>query len=115
MRVSTKRFYERANGETVKLGSGWEVLLATLLDERGYTWTQPDPLTWIDSNGKTRKYYPDFYLPRYSVYLEVKSELTYKLAKDKCDYIISNYKNVIFLWNEKQIKNFSVHLNQKHY
>lgn len=110
MRISTQKFYEKPNGEKVRLGSGWEVLLATLLDKSGYEWTQPKPLPWTDSNGKPHKYYPDFYLPEYGIYFEVKSTLSYKLAKEKVDFIIKHYKNVIMLWNVKEIKNFNAHL-----
>jgi len=79
-----------------------------LLDEQGVEWTQPEPLIWIDSNGKPRRYYPDFYLPDHKIYLEVKSSLSYRLAKDKVDFIMEHYKDVVFLWNEKEIKNFQV-------
>ena len=44
--------------------SNWEVLFATWLDQQSIIFTRPTThIQWIDSTGKSRKYFPDFYIP----------------------------------------------------
>lgn len=52
--------------------SKWEVLVAKSLDENNVKWERPtEGLVWTD---KGNKYYPDFYLPEYNVYLDPKND-----------------------------------------
>ena len=46
-----------------KFISSYEVKVAQELDEHGILWEQPQRLPYIDANGKTHHYIPDFYLP----------------------------------------------------
>lgn len=58
--------------------SNWEVKVAQSLDAHGISWTRPkNGFVWSDSG---RKYYPDFYLPEYDVYLDPKN--SYLQTKD---------------------------------
>lgn len=59
-----------------KLDSGAEKLFAVLLDDNNITWTKNTEqfFSFIDSKGKSRKYYPDFYLPDYDFWVEIKGK-----------------------------------------
>jgi hypothetical protein len=59
--------------------SKWEVTVAKSLDENNIKWTRPKVgFVWTDDG---KKYYPDFYLPEYDVYLDPKNP--YLMIKDK--------------------------------
>lgn len=62
----------------VTLDSTYEVEFAKNLDETGTKWIRPKPLLYKLENVKHR-YYPDFYLPEYNVYVDTKN-----------DYLINN-------------------------
>lgn len=68
-------------GKDVKLQSSWEVKVAEKLDELNIQWVRPEPIDWIDSTGKNRLYFPDFYLPDRDLYLDPKNARV--LAKDR--------------------------------
>lgn len=60
----------------VNLDSGAELAFAQLLDRHCITWTknQSKFYTFIDDKSKERKYYPDFYLPDYNFWVEIKGK-----------------------------------------
>ena len=57
-----------------KMHSGSELQFAKLLDEHNIDWVKNSTqyFEFADSVGKTRKYYPDFYLPKYNTWVEIK-------------------------------------------
>jgi transposase len=58
--------------------SKWEVKVAESLDKHSVIWERPKKgFIWTDSG---RKYYPDFYLPEFNVYLDPKN--SYLQIKD---------------------------------
>ena len=67
-------YYETKNGESVYLQSSFELAVAKSLDENHIEWVRPTPLTWTDENMTQHRYYPDFYLPTFDVYLDPKNE-----------------------------------------
>lgn len=71
-----KTFYYRG----IALQSSYELAVAQSLDEHDIKWTRPPALKY-DVGGKTRRYYPDFYLPEYDVYLDPKND--YLIVKDR--------------------------------
>ena len=79
------------NGVILKLESSWEVEIAKYLDHLGISWIRPNHLQWVDSKGKKRKYFPDFYLIDYDVYLDPKNEYQIKIGKEKLDAIRTSY------------------------
>jgi hypothetical protein len=81
-------------GEIVLLESSWELAIAQWLDINQVDWTRPAHLPWIDKKGKKRKYFPDFYLPKYDVYLDPKNPYQISISLDKLEYISSRYKLV---------------------
>ena len=57
--------------------SNWEVQVAISLDENNVRWERPSiGFLWNEKN----KYYPDFYLPDFDVYLDPKND--YLIKKD---------------------------------
>lgn len=63
----------------VMLKGSWEVKVAEWLDSINVVWeseVNPQPYFW---NASERMYFPDFYLPEYEVYIEVKG---YKTERD---------------------------------
>lgn len=67
----------------IKLDSSYELLLAQNLDSCGIKWERPDPFLY-KLDGEEHRYYPDFFLPDYKVYVDTKN-----------DYLI-NYVNPRF-------------------
>jgi predicted nuclease of restriction endonuclease-like RecB superfamily len=75
---SKKSDYTKLDGSIVSMDSTWEVMMATRLDELGVAW-QRDPsmkLSYKTRGGRKRNYIPDFYLPKYEIYIEVKGYWT---------------------------------------
>jgi hypothetical protein len=61
--------------------SNWEVIVAESLDANNIAWERPKQgFVW---NDKGNKYYPDFYLPNYDVYLDPKNGYLRKQHAEK--------------------------------
>lgn len=56
------------------MDSGAELAFAKLLDSHKIHWIKNSSkyFTFVDSSGKSRKYYPDFYLPDFDFWVEIK-------------------------------------------
>ena len=81
--------------------SKWEVDVAKSLDEHNIKWTRPKQgFVWTDSN---RKYYPDFYLCDYDVYLDPKND--YLIKKDQIKIFEAQKRNNIkvIMLNKQQL------------
>ena len=63
----------------IKLDSQYEFEVAKELDDNQVKWERPTYFLWEDTVGEKHRYYPDFYLPEYNVYLDPKN-----------DYLINN-------------------------
>ncbi|MAG28182.1 hypothetical protein CMI47_21880 [Candidatus Pacearchaeota archaeon] len=75
---SKQSTYTTVDGFEVKMDSTWEVAMALRLDELGIRWMRNDKmfLPYLSARGRKRKYIPDFYLPDYDLYVEVKGYFT---------------------------------------
>ena len=71
-------YTRKSDGSVVRMDSSWEVKCAEKLDELNVEWerTEDIKLKYIDKRAQTRNYIPDFYLPEYDIYLEVKGYWT---------------------------------------
>lgn len=58
----------------IKLDSKYEFEVAKELDDNQVKWERPTYFLWEDTNGVKHRYYPDFYLPEYNVYLDPKND-----------------------------------------
>ena len=59
-----------------QMDSGAELAFAQLLDQHNIQWIKNSStyFNFVDSSGKKRKYYPDFYLPDYDFWIEIKGK-----------------------------------------
>jgi len=81
----------------VVLESSFEVRTAVILDELGIKWIKVrQGYIWNDA-GKTRRYIPDFYLPKYDLFLDPKNDYLIKKDKVKIDSAmeLNNIKVVV--------------------
>jgi len=79
----------------VRMDCKWEVDFAKHLDSINVKWIRPEPLDWVDSKGKVRKYYADFYLPECDIYVDPKNKFVIQKQQEKIRYLLSNYNNII--------------------
>jgi len=94
----TKLHYMRKDGSTVFLQSSYEVTLAESLDINNINWIRPQPFKWISDSGSEHRYYPDFYLVDYDIYLDTKND--YLIVKDQ--------KKILSVIQQNNIKLFIV-------
>lgn len=98
--------YQNSSQGKVFLESSWELEIAELLDSLKIKWTRPKPIPWIDEDNKKRLYFPDFYLPKYHVYLDPKNPFCMDQDKVKMEYIS---KIVYIIYGELEIvKNYII-------
>lgn len=76
-------FYNPYESKEVLLDSSWEVKTAELLASKDIKWIRPPFIKWQDKQGKTRRYFPDFYLPDYDIYLDPKNPYCLVLDEEK--------------------------------
>lgn len=73
-----KMYFQKKTGEIVYLQSSYEVRMAEILEKLSVEWARPDPLVWVDSDGNSHRYYPDFKIGK--IYLDTKND--YLIVKD---------------------------------
>lgn len=96
-RKKLTQYFNIHQNQIVLLESSWELYIAKLLDSLSIKWIRPSYIQWIDALGKTRLYYPDFYLPDYLIYLDPKNP--YGMLKD--EFKMSQIsKKVNILWGD---------------
>ena len=81
--IKTKRYTYKG----VNMQSNWEVQIAILLDELKIDWIRPKHIKWTDESDKERKYFPDFYLPDFNIYIDPKNPYVQTLDKYKIEQI----------------------------
>jgi hypothetical protein len=94
-RKNVKYFCKELDKE-ITLESSWEVKLAEWLDTQNLRWTRPKHIKWVDSTGKLRYYFPDFYLIDHNVYLDPKNPYCMKLDQEKLSKIISDGHKIYY-------------------
>lgn len=75
----------------IKLKGKWEVIVAKWLDLNNIKWEHETKSFDYEWNG-IRKYYPDFYLPEFDLFIEVKG---YETERDRCKW--KDISNLIIL------------------
>lgn len=91
----------------ILLESSWELSLAKRLDELKVKWIRPEPIPWIDNEGVTHNYFPDFYLPEYDIYLDPKNPQARKVQQKKLEKLLTQYDNIIIILTKKECEEFS--------
>lgn len=92
----------------ILLDSSWELELAKRLDELEIKWVRPDPIPWVDDEGVTHNYFPDFYLEDYDLFLDPKNPQAIKVQKKKLDCILTQYKNIVIIKSIEECKQFNI-------
>jgi hypothetical protein len=88
-RVITIRNGIRSNRSLYKniwLDSNWELKLAKWLDNNNIEWIRPKCIPY-HLDGKNKNYFPDFYLPRYDLYIDPKNPYRMKIDLPKMQII----------------------------
>lgn len=93
-------FFNPNENKDVLLESSWEVEVANLLIKKNIEWIRPKFIKWVDNKGTTRRYFPDFYLPKFNVYLDPKNLWGMANSKDKMDKIA---KHVSIVYGDLQL------------
>ncbi len=75
---SKRSDYTKVDGSVVSMDSTWEVAMANRLDTLGILWERSTDmkLEYRTRGGRKKNYIPDFYLPDYDIYIEVKGYWT---------------------------------------
>ena len=103
----------KLNGETIYLQGfepqAYEIILKTYNEDEIITDNKFKPeIWWYDSIIKYHRYYPDFYIPKDNLIIEIKSERTFSLDDKKekiretklmCNFL--NYNFELWILNEK--------------
>ena len=91
---------KRVEYKGIKFRSSWEVITAKTLDENDIEWVY-EPKKFQVNEDYT--YTPDFFLPLYNLYLEVKGYFRNDIMLNK--FLLFAEKNPIILIERKEIKN----------
>jgi hypothetical protein len=105
---SKPSIYKTVDGKLVSMDSTWEVIMAMRLDELDIKWERDEnmKLPYLMRSGRKRNYIPDFYLPEYDVYIEIKGYLT-ESAKHKMKSVLEvNDVKIIMLTSLIEISGF---------
>jgi len=106
---SKRSLYERKDGSKVLMDSTWEVAMAERLDHLKITWDRREDmkLPYLSKNGRKRNYIPDFYLPEYDTYIEVKGYWT-DAARHKMNSVQgTNSVKIVILESLEEINKFT--------
>lgn len=94
-------WYESPFAGKVWLESSYEYQIAKQLDENRISWIRPKYLTY-NLNGENKRYFPDFYLTEFDVYLDPKNDYLISKDTEKINSVIeqNNVKVIILTKNE---------------
>lgn len=92
----------------ILLDSSWELELAKRLDSLEIEWIRPNPIPWIDDDGITHNYFPDFYLPKQDLYLDPKNPHAIKVQQKKLKKILTQYSNIVIIDSIEKCKNYCI-------
>lgn len=97
-------YYKCINGSEIYLQSNYEVKVAESLDLNNIKWIRPKYFNWIDNNGIKHRYYADFYLIDYNVYLDPKNDYLIIKDLDKINRVNEQNKIKILILNKTQLE-----------
>lgn len=92
--------YRHYKYKGIWMDSKWEVELAKWMDAEGIRWGRDRKrhmFWWTDDNGDKRRYYPDFYLPKFDVYLDPKNKYKMKQDRIKMERVVEE-NGIILFW-----------------
>lgn len=91
--------YKRYRYKGILMDSQWEVDVATWLDEHEVSWVRDRKMIfrWTDPAGKSRRYHPDFYLPKFDLYLDPKNKYLIEKDRFKIETVIKTH-GIRIIW-----------------
>lgn len=92
--------YRKYKYHDIWMDSRWEVELATWMDVKGIKWERSRKkhmFWWTDAAGEKRRYYPDFYLPEFDIYVDPKNKYLISVDKLKIESVIKE-NNIRLVW-----------------
>jgi len=90
-------FFNPFQNKKILLESSWELELANFLTINNIEWIRPKFIKWVDLEGSTRRYFPDFYLPKYDLYLDPKNPYAMKMGNSEEKMLaISKKVNIVY-------------------
>lgn len=94
--------YKHYQYKNIWMDSKWEIEIAKLLDCKNIKWERDRKkhmFWWTDKSGIKRRYYPDFYLPDYKLYLDPKNKYKAQLDLEKITNVIKE-NGIKLLWGD---------------
>lgn len=102
--------YNHSDGRTLKVQGTWEWGFAKWLDENNIDFVcHREWISYTDSKGNNRNYYPDFYLTKTNQYIDIKARHWFVFQKEKFKNISnSNPDKKIAIICEDVLSNFGM-------
>jgi len=97
-------YYKMKNGSVVYLHSSYEEKVAMSLDENNVNWIRPEPLRYIGKDDKEHRYYADFYLKDYNIYLDTKNDYLIQKDKDKIKRVREQNQKIIMVLDKDHLE-----------
>lgn len=97
-------YYKCIDGSKVYLHSSYEVRVAESLDKSNIRWTRPEPLWWVDADNIKHRYYPDFYLVDYNIFLDPKNSYLRVKDRDKIDRVAIQNNVIVLILDEEHLE-----------
>jgi hypothetical protein len=91
-------WYESRFAGKVWLESSYEYKIATELDSNNINWTRPSYLRY-----GTKKYFADFYLVEYDVYLDPKNDYLISIDTEKISKVMEENNVIVHILNKHQL------------
>jgi hypothetical protein len=95
--------YVKKDGTIVSLHSSYEKAVAESLDTNNVLWTRPSSLKWIDEKGVSHRYYPDFFLNEFNIYLDPKNDFLIEKDQDKISRVRSQNSCIVLVLNSHEL------------
>lgn len=96
-------YYESPTAGKVWLESSYELKVAQQLDTYNVKWVRPSYFTYTLQE-HTKRYYPDFYLIDYDVYLDPKNEYLIAKDRDKINAVVEQNNIKVFVLTKEQLE-----------
>lgn len=96
-------YYKHKSGEIIYLHSNYEKLVAIELDKNNIRWERPNSLPWVDDNNISHRYYPDFFLTDYNIYLDPKNYYLRKKDKRKIELVQKQNKILLLVLSSENL------------
>ena len=93
----------------VKLDSTYEMIVAKSLDEHDIEWTRCEKFAYHTPDGELHYYTPDFYLPKYNIYLDPKNDFLINNINPSLGY--KDIDKIQWVMNENDISFFVLDKN----